>query len=291
MDIGDRLRAEVREQLDSRESYDLDEDYRRFLDAYHQWLQDPRYQAQAVSRAEGPQLGVAAYSLGTHLMAMDKREQARRWLQIAARYDVGDAALRLAHLYELERMSNLDTSVEAAGHAAGSLASAAEDEPNSAESRALERIWYGRARKAGYAAGEERPSIDLDLDLEECCGAAGKVRAGEEAQQMIAEALAEADGLRRRARADVQSIVDDARGEVERLALQRRMLVERLAQVRATLTLYPSQAGDRAALEHQLALCAQVLLKILQHDEPVSRRMIAAVIKELGERSPNRAPY
>jgi hypothetical protein len=295
MNIGDRLRAEVRE-LESRESHDLDDDYRRFLQAYAQWQKDPRYQAQAVARAEGPQLGIAAYTLGIHFTAQDKFAQARRWLRIAARYDVGDAALRLAHLYELEGLDQAQ--------------SPAREEPVGAENRALARIWYGQARRAGYTTGEEQPSIDLDL--EHCCTAVTELAAREKSERIVAAAKAEAEALVRRARSDVQGIVDDARAEVNRLALQRQIIMERLLQIRATLSGYanpvsrpptpeepPRRFFRRRArpredvveyaipeeLEHELTLCAQILLAILLHDEPVSRPMIAAVIKELAQQS------
>jgi hypothetical protein len=296
MTIGDRLQAELRE-LESRESHDVEADYRRFLEAYGQWTQDPRYRAKA--RAEGPLLGQAAYFVGVHLAAAGKTEQAREWLQIAAHYDVGDAALRLAHLYELESMRDVDPTQQTPS-----------SESLDIENLALANYWYARAREAGSMRGKDQPAVDLELG--DCCSAQSESMARVEALRIVAKAKADAASLLRQAKAEVQSILDQARSEYDRIAIQRQAIAERLLLVRAALhghaaagsrpptreeprgKLFKRRVGrkEEAApyvipdeLEQQLTLCSKVLHEILVHDEPVSRPMIAGVIQELAERA------
>jgi len=227
MNIGDRMRAEIDEVV-SRESQDLNADYRRLMEVCNRYIAgDARSVLLNSDHAEGPQLGLAAYTLGVHYWAQDETEQAMHWLQIAARYDVGDAALRLALLYEVRSVGKYPT-LEA-------LSAGPSDEP---AELSMARYWYQRAAEAGYSNDGKQGSFDLDkpaFDLDTCCATMNELRAREEREQIIADAQVDAEKIVRLARLDVQRIVDCARLEVDALAAERKAISDGIDSLRSTL--------------------------------------------------------
>jgi hypothetical protein len=175
------------------------------------------------------QLGVAAYTLGVHYLVQDRIRSAEHWLRIAAELDVGDAALRLAYLYELLAVQahNADPSGETGG-------------PEIADRYQSESArWFDEAREAGYATDGPEAMGRLELpfeSLEECCPETIEAAARRHARQITDAAQTEATRIVRAASADVRAVVHGVRqrtwDEVATLERERDRLTDEVVQLR-----------------------------------------------------------
>ncbi|GAA1362208.1 hypothetical protein [Catellatospora chokoriensis] len=313
MNMADRLRAEM-DELESCESHDLDQDFTNLERTYSQRVQHPQRFHSLTQLAEGALLGNAAYALGVHYVVQDKLDPAEYWLRIAAEHDIGDAALRLAHLCEIRSVQNFNT----AANPQAILETA--ELPTSTDPKLEEaRYWYSRAELAGYSDewGDELEQSAFSLD---CCAPMVDFAAEERAERMIEEAKKqareEAGAILRRARADVQVVVDEARVDVERLALQRQQMTEEVDQLRAVLrglagllgtqprpegrirSLWYAVIGGRSArrsspaadgLDQDLAAASEILMGFPLPEQRLTRPMIATMVTEVQQRMPRQA--
>jgi hypothetical protein len=199
----------------------LRHDYERLLTAYEYQRRDPRTRLASDGAAAAADLGPAAYSLGVHYLAHDDAAQARYWLRIAAEHDIGDAALRLAHLCELHAVVAANRDQPQTEPAAGVHWDAA-------------RRWYARAAAAGYAIQSgptadrvERPAVEFAA----CCGGLSRRAAQEQAEAIVTAAQRKADETVRRTRCDVRVVLDLGRQEVAEMARERAAVAGDLAEL------------------------------------------------------------
>jgi hypothetical protein len=166
-----------------------------------------------------------------HYLAGDRLDEAQRWLRLAADSDIGDAALRLAYLYELKAVTADNSAVPGDGT----------DEQVRHDQREAAR-WFARARAAGYTAGDADAPATLELPFAAvpCCAELTDAAARERADRVVAEAEAAAAQILRAAGADRRRIIRDAGGEA---AHQARAEIDDLLRERDRLTEEVVQLG------------------------------------------------
>lgn len=306
MNIEDEIRRTIDTVVGPCNPRELRSRFQSLETEYEYQRHDPRWRRAADDAVAAADIGPAAYGLGVHYLVHDNVIQAEYWLRIAAEHDVGDAALRLAHLSELRAAiaTNLcpDDSTDHNAHAEAT------------------QYWYARAASAGYTTETnndgkmERPAIDFP----NCCRGVTRRGAQEESAAMIAAAMEHADAAVRRSRADIKLIVDLAREEVDDLARQRaaiesdlkelQHLVYRLASsVASTRSHRRRRWLDRVrrhpvgrttrpattASRHAAQLCAQVLSELEgdpQMAGPLPLRAALTKVLESVERSQHGIP-
>ena len=176
--------------------------------------------------------GAAAYIVGIHLSLNDDLDEASQWLRDAAELDVGDAAFRLAQIYESQAVDEFNLRI-ALGEGTG------KDDEKFSEAY----YWYSRAASAGYAQAGYPGANGLDLppiSFECCDGMRGlkaeeegrmALRAGQEAgHRAFLVAQAEAEKMLREAREDVNFHLTGVRREVRELSLEYQRLSEKIAE-------------------------------------------------------------
>jgi diguanylate cyclase (GGDEF)-like protein len=179
--------------------------------------------------ADAADLGHAAYTLGVHYAAAGNVDAAVRWLRVAARRDVGDAASRLAMVLRTRALANFGDDVEASH-------------------------WFEAASAAGYAA-EDADQFDEPVLPLSCCPSAVD-------EEVTADARRQAEEIIRTACHEAEAVLAAARQQADRIVAtaweEAELPSERAAHLR-TLAPDPAGASDPALRDPLTGLANRVL--------------------------------
>jgi TPR repeat protein len=195
--------------------------YENFLARYRSKSPDVHHAKALDDQAASVKLGYAAYFVGVHLISCERESEAEDWLRIAADRDIGDAAFRLARLYETQAVKTFNV-------ASFNMDQAAEKEIDEKFSEA--HYWYRLAANAGYSVADhpaqlEPPSTSLD-----CCASMRALQKEELADAILASAREQHLAVLREQRSDSARILEQTRDELKTLALRHQKLYQQIIE-------------------------------------------------------------
>lgn len=228
MDIEQQLRVAFKSITGPGSDATSPAEYEEFLEYFHSKTTNTDRLRALDDAVAAAQLGPAAYIVGTHFASCNRPLEAEEWLRIAAERDVGDAAFRLAQLYESVAVDLFNENIFELTDSEHAVID---------EKYSEAHYWYRRAAAVGYAVEDYATTDRLELPLLslDCCSTTRAVEAEEQAKRYLAEAKEQRDQILRAVRADANGLVNQARKEFNELAAHHQVLYGEVLELEATI--------------------------------------------------------